>query len=119
MHGLLIHKNIRIPLKKIIGDPPFLLHYAILGRTKGGGEFQKLSYCSEILDMTSEGLGEIFKNDFADTCPKKIPLGLMGDWAEGQECADPGERTTIGASGILKPIPKFSPKSSLIAVQSL
>ena len=28
---------------------------------------------------------------------KKIPLVSMGGWAEGQACADPGARTTIGA----------------------
>ena len=35
LHGLLSHKNIRIPIKKIIGDPPSPPHYAIFVRTKG------------------------------------------------------------------------------------
>jgi hypothetical protein len=32
------------------------------------GKFQKLSYCSKSLDMTFEGLGEMFEGDSADTC---------------------------------------------------
>ena len=50
--------------------------------------------------MTSEGLVEIFKGDFADTCTEKIPLVSMGGRADGQACADPGARTPIGTSGI-------------------
>ena len=41
--------------------------------------------------MTSEGLGEMFEGDSADTCAKKIPLMLMGGRANGPACAD-GER---------------------------
>jgi hypothetical protein len=33
--------------------------------------------------MTSEGLGEMFVGNFADTCANKIPLVLIGGWAEG------------------------------------
>ena len=33
LHGLLIHKNIRIPLKKKNRDAAFLLYYAIFDRT--------------------------------------------------------------------------------------
>ena len=29
--------------------------------------------------MTSEGLGEMFEGDSADTCARKFPLMLMGD----------------------------------------
>ena len=29
--------------------------------------------------MTSEGLGEMFEDDSADTCARKFPLMLMGD----------------------------------------
>ena len=48
--------------------------------------------------MTSEGLGEMFEDDFADTCPEKFPLILMGGRAEGVVCADPGARTPIYVS---------------------
>ena len=41
--------------------------------------------------MTSEGLGEVFKGDFADMCAGKFPLVSMGGRANGQACAD-GER---------------------------
>ena len=50
--------------------------------------------------MTSEGWGEMFEGDSADTCAGKFPLVLMGGQAEGLGCADPGARTPIGASGI-------------------
>ena len=36
--------------------------------------------------MTSEGLGEMFEGDFADTSDEKFPLLLMGVWAEGLAC---------------------------------
>ena len=49
--------------------------------------------------MTSEGLGEMFEGDSADTCAGKYPLVSMGGRAEGLACADPGARTPIGASG--------------------
>ena len=48
--------------------------------------------------MTSEGLGEMFEVDFADTCTEKFPLKLMGVPAEGLICADPVARTPIGVS---------------------
>ena len=58
LHGLLTHKNIRISTKKIIwGIMTFL----------GRGIF-KLSLGSKTSDMTSEGLGELFEGDSADTC---------------------------------------------------
>ena len=38
----------------------------------------KSSYGSETLDMTSEGLGEMFDCDSADMCGGKCPLVLMG-----------------------------------------
>ena len=50
--------------------------------------------------MTSEGLGEMFEGDSAETCAKKIPLMLMGGRAEGLECANHVARTPIGMSGI-------------------
>ena len=54
---------------------------------------------SETSDMTSEGLGELFEGDSADTCAGKFPLVVMGGQAEGPACADLGARTPIGASG--------------------
>jgi hypothetical protein len=50
--------------------------------------------------MTSEGLGEMFEGDSADTCAGKFLLVSMGGKAEGLACADPGARTLIGASRI-------------------
>jgi hypothetical protein len=41
--------------------------------------------------MTSEGLGEVFKGDSADTCAGKFPLVSMGGRANGQACADGSE----------------------------
>ena len=64
-----------------------------------GGYSQKLSYDSETSDMTSDGLGEMFECDSADTCAGKFPLRSMGARAEGPACADPGARTPIGVSG--------------------
>jgi hypothetical protein len=49
--------------------------------------------------MTSEGSGEMFEGDFADTCTGKFPLTSMGGRAEDLACADPGARTPIGVSG--------------------
>jgi hypothetical protein len=36
--------------------------------------------------MTSEGLGEVFKGDSADTCGGKFPLLSMGGRVNGQAC---------------------------------
>ena len=41
--------------------------------------------------MTSEGLGEMFEGDSADTYAGKFPLVSMGGRADRQACAD-GER---------------------------
>jgi hypothetical protein len=41
--------------------------------------------------MTSEGLGEMFEGDSADTCAGKFPLVSMGGRVDRQACAD-GER---------------------------
>ena len=38
--------------------------------------------------MTSEGLGEMFEGDSADTCARKFPHMLMGERANGPACAD-------------------------------
>ena len=58
-----------------------------------------MSLGSETLDMTSEGLGEMFEGDSADTCTEKFPLMSMGGRAEGLACADPEARTPISMSG--------------------
>ena len=50
--------------------------------------------------MTSEGLGEMFEGDSADTCTRKFPLMLIGGQAEGLACADPGVRNPINMSRI-------------------
>ena len=52
--------------------------------------------------MTSEGMGEIFEVDSADTCGRKFPLMSIGGHAEGLACADPGARTPIGEGRNLK-----------------
>ena len=52
--------------------------------------------------MTSEGLGEMFECDSADTCAGKFPLVLIGGRAEGLAGADPGAWTPIVASGNFK-----------------
>ena len=49
--------------------------------------------------MTSEGLGEMFEGDSADTCTGKFLLMSMGGQAEGLACADPEARTPISMSG--------------------
>ena len=43
------------------------------GWTKAG-YFQKLSYVSQILDMTSEALGEMVEGDFEDMLTEKFQL---------------------------------------------
>ena len=49
--------------------------------------------------MTSEGLGEMFEGDSAETCAGKFPLMSMGGQAKGVAGADPGARTPISVSG--------------------
>ena len=50
--------------------------------------------------MSSEGLGEMFEGDSADTCGGKFPLVSIGGRAEDLTCADLGARTPISARGI-------------------
>ena len=45
--------------------------------------------------MTSEGLGEMFEGDSADTCGRKFPLMSMGAERRVSPCADPGARTPL------------------------
>ena len=49
--------------------------------------------------MTSEGLGEMFEGDSADTCAEFFLLMMMGGRAEGLACADPGAKTPISVGG--------------------
>ena len=48
--------------------------------------------------MTSEGLGEMFEGNSADTCVGNFSLMSMGGRAEGLACATPVARTPIGVS---------------------
>ena len=57
--------------------------------------------------MTSEGLGEMFEGDSADTCAGNFPLVSMGGITEGLAWADPGARTPIGASGNFLQLPTY------------
>ena len=58
LHGQLTNTNIKIPIKKRYGDPPYPTMQVLGGK---GGYFQKgLSYGSETSDMNSEGLEEMF-----------------------------------------------------------
>jgi hypothetical protein len=66
-----------------------------------GGYFEKLSKGSKTSDMTSEGLGEVFEGDSADTCAAKCPLVSMGGRANGQACAD-GEQGPPSAQAELR-----------------
>ena len=50
--------------------------------------FHKLSKGSETSGMNSEGLGEMFEGDSADTCGGNFSLMLMWGRANGQACAD-------------------------------
>ena len=53
-----------------------------------GGYFEKLSNGSKTSDMTSEGLGEVFEGNSAETCAEKFPLVSMGGRTNCQACAD-------------------------------
>ena len=71
--------------KKNRGTPPSPLTMLYLFVQRG--VFSKV--------MTLEGLVTMFESEFADT----FPMELIGGRAVGLECADPGLRTPIGASG--------------------
>ena len=58
-----------------------------------GGYFQKLSQGSETSDITSDGMGEMFEGDSANTYARKFPLV-----APGSAHARPSARPPIGAS---------------------
>jgi hypothetical protein len=76
-----------------------------------GGIFKDKA--SETLDMTSEGLGEMFVGDFAlaDMCGKICSIVLIWGQAEGLVCADPGVRTSIVVSGISTLLSNLQPNS--------
>ena len=57
--------------------------------------------------MTSEGLGEMFEGDSADTCARKFPLMLMGGPANGPACAD-GERGPPSALAVSDKLTQIS-----------
>ena len=48
--------------------------------------------------MTSEGFGEMFEDDSADTCAEHFPFKLMGAQVEGLAHADPVMMTPIDVS---------------------
>ena len=58
-----------------MGTPSGTLGSRFLGFFK---VFQKLSQCSETLDMSSKGLGEMVEGDFSDICDEQFCLMLMG-----------------------------------------
>ena len=62
--------------------------------------------------MTSEGLGEMFEGDSADTLAGKFPLVSMGGRAEGLACADPVARPVVGA-----PLTKI-PEGVVVGIQN-
>ena len=53
-----------------------------------GGQRGYIKSCFKTLDITSEGLGEMFDGDSANTLTGIFPLVSMGGRAEGQACAD-------------------------------
>ena len=64
-------------------------HYDIVGGTK----IQKSSKTSETSDMTSEGLGEMFEGDSADTRAASADGGLSGgSRVRGHGSEDPHRR---------------------------
>ena len=69
--------------------------------------------------MTSEGLGEMFEGDSADTGAGKFPLVSMGGRVEGLACADSGARTPIDASGILSSTRKTNKSDNTLAPTTL
>ena len=85
LHGLLSNKNIRIPTQqKKLGTPlPLALCYIWADK----GVFSKVVVGFQTSDRTSEGLGNMFEGDSADTCARKFPLMSMGGQANGQACA--------------------------------
>ena len=48
--------------------------------------------------MTSEGLGEMFECDFADTCTETFPLVSMGGQADPSSVQGHRARINIGVS---------------------
>ena len=54
------------------------------------GYFHSCPSDSENLDMTSEGLGEMFEDNSADMCGGNFLPMSMGGRAEGLACTDQG-----------------------------
>jgi hypothetical protein len=63
--------------------------------------------------MTSRGFGAMFEIESVDMCAGKFPLVLMGGRAGGLVCADPGARTSIGASRNFSIVLLFMYKANL------
>ena len=53
------------------------------------------------MDMTSEGLGEMFEGDFGDMCAENLSLMLMGGRTDWSKVHRRGARTPIGTDGNL------------------
>ena len=65
-------------LARVIGDGYLVKVYTWKSTSSIIVKFQKLYEGSGTLDMTSEGLVEMFKGDSADMCAEKFQLVLMG-----------------------------------------
>jgi hypothetical protein len=78
------NKNRRILTQKNILGPPLPPALSYIWGVKGGN-FKSFPRVSE---MTSEGLGEMFEGDSADTGAGKFLLVSMGGRVEGLACAD-------------------------------
>ena len=63
--------------------------------------------------MTSEGLGEMFEGDSADTCAGKFPLVSMGGRAEGLLCTDLERGPTLAIAKISDQF--FSPFQTILS----
>jgi hypothetical protein len=53
--------------------------------------------------MTSEGLGEMFEGDSADTCAEKFPLVSMGGRTNGQACEECERGPPLAQAKIFNP----------------
>ena len=76
-----------------MGSPPTPYTMLYLGGQRG--YFQKLSKVSETSDMTSEGLGNMFEGDSADTCCGKFQLTLIGGLIRGSRVRRPGSEDPL------------------------
>jgi hypothetical protein len=78
--------------KTNFGEPPNPPNNLFLTR-----KWEKWSpFVVGILDVTLEGLGEMFEGYSSEMCARKCPLLSMGGRAEGHACTDPGARIPMG-----------------------